>query len=155
MNSSEPTNPDARGADKSAALAASLVELGKIAAALGEQRPPPASSVVLPITAQEVVDALLDRILRPLPRQGNKGLGEVCPLTGLKRNALNELFKLRDETGAPVIETVSMKEEGEEWGTKLFSPGSVLRHLRRRAQKQAQEEQNKKKNSSYGQCSSK
>ncbi len=30
MNSSEPTNPDARGADKSAALAASLVELGKI-----------------------------------------------------------------------------------------------------------------------------
>ena len=146
MNASEPANPDARGADKSAALAASLVELGKIAAALGEQRAPSPPPVSLPITAQEIVDALLDSIFRPLPRQGNKSLGEVCPLTGLKRHALNELFQLRDEAGLPVIETVSMKEEGEEWGTKLFSPGSVLRHLRRRAQKQAKEEQNKKRN---------
>ena len=59
---------------------------------------------------------MLDRIFRPLPRQGNKSLGEVCPLTGLKRHALNKLFQLRDEAGLPVIETVSMKEEGEEWG---------------------------------------
>jgi hypothetical protein len=146
MNSSEPSHTDARGADKSAALAASLVELGKIAAALSEQRAPATPPVSLPITAREIVDALLDRIFRPLPRQGNKSLGEVCPFTGLKRHALNELFQLRDEAGLPVIETVSMKEEGEEWGTKLFSPGSVLRHLRRRAQKQAKEEQNKKRN---------
>jgi hypothetical protein len=143
-----PLPPSHNGADVTAALTATLAELGKVAAALSQQGQLGTATPVVNVSAQELVDALLDSIRRPMPKGGNtkKGIaGEVCPLTGLKRNALYELFNKLDENGRPVVESVSMTEDGEDRATRVYSPGSVLRYLREKGRQQAEKERNKKK----------
>jgi hypothetical protein len=132
----QPEAPKTSGAEASAPLAGVLAELAKLGAALDGQRKPITNSVSLKFSAREFVDALFDSIYLPIPKSGNtkKGiLGETCPITGLKKAALYELFELRDGVGLPVIQVVSMKEEGEAHGTRLYSPGSVLRYASGRA----------------------
>jgi hypothetical protein len=147
MDSSQSKASKNKGTETAAPLAGVLAELAKLGTALDERRQPTASSVSVNFSAREFVDALLDRIYLPIPKSGDtkKGVvGETCPITGLKKAALYELFELRDAAGLSVVDVVSMKEEGEAHGTRLYSPGSVLRHLRLKGQKQAEKERNKK-----------
>jgi len=91
-------------------------------------------------SAAEVVDALLQRMYRRMPRSGTKDSpAEHCPFTGLNRSALYELFSLRDEDGNPVIKTISMREADEKHGARFYSVGSVLNYLDRLAAEQSRE----------------
>jgi hypothetical protein len=92
--------------------------------------------------AAVVTRAILNDEFRRVPKSGNKKLNrpaEFCPRTGLNRNQLYELFDLR-ENGRPVIKNVSLKEDGEKNGARLYNVGSVIAYLHRLAEIQAQAE---------------
>jgi hypothetical protein len=94
-----------------------------------------------PVTAEELVAALLKRIYRRLPKGADteKELdAEVCPFSGLNRSTLYELFKLKHKDKTPVIKTVSLKRDKKAaHGVRLYSVGSVLEYLDQRAEKEA------------------
>jgi hypothetical protein len=76
--------------------------------------------------ADVLIEALLKRTYRRMPRPANKEKGiaaEDCPFTGLNRGQLYELLN-RSENGE--IKTVSMRQEGETRAARLYNVGSVL-----------------------------
>jgi hypothetical protein len=86
--------------------------------------------------AQQIVDALLNRIVRRMPRAGTKSTpAEHCPFTGLNRGQLYELLRL-GKVGKTPIRTVTLKQEGEASGARFYYVGSVLEHLDRLAKEQ-------------------
>jgi hypothetical protein len=113
---------------------AKMIELFQVlGSAPGE---PPQTAV----SADELIQALLDRLVRRMPKSGTKDQpGEVCPYTGLNRSALYELMRKR-ENGRPVIRTVTLRGENEAHGARFYYVGSVLRYLDRLADKQASED---------------
>jgi hypothetical protein len=120
-----------------------LLLLSRLVAALSPPTPTVSpSSTVVGLSGQDadvLIEALLKRTYRRMPRPANKEKGiaaEDCPFTGLNRGQLYELLN-RSENGE--IKTVSMRQEGETRAARLYNVGSVLEYLDRLAEEQKQE----------------
>ncbi len=99
--------------------------------------------------AQQLVDALLNRIVRRMPRAGTKTTpAEQCPFTGLNRGQLYELLRPGKDGKTP-IRTITLKQEGEASGARLYYVGSVLEHLNRLAEVQQLASENTKNHAKH------
>jgi hypothetical protein len=127
-----------------------VTKVAELLQALGQQSTTLFGPQVLPaedvhavreqLSAQEITDALLDRLIRRMPKGGRGDQpGEVCPYTGLNRSALYELINKR-ENGKPAIRSVTLREAGEKHGARFYYVGSVLRYLDQLAERQESEE---------------
>ena len=124
-----------------------LQVLGNSSAPTGLPMPPNSAgnSPAMTVSAAQLVDALLERLYRRVPKPGTKTTpAETCPFSDLNRSALYELFNLRNENGSPVIKTASLREEHEKRGARYYSVGSVLNYLDQLAAQQARECETKK-----------
>ncbi|HEV3272881.1 MAG TPA: hypothetical protein VGZ93_11935 [Candidatus Methylacidiphilales bacterium] len=112
--------------------------------------PPVSNGPLVAASAAEIVDAMLQRLYRRMPKAGTKDSpAEHCPFSGINRSGLYELLKLRNEDGSPVIRTVSFREEGEKHGARYYSVGSVLDHLDQLAAEQARGDQKMEENGEH------
>jgi hypothetical protein len=129
--------------------AAALMKLAEVmqvlcgtAAPAGFPMPAPAanSGAAVAASAAEIVDAILQRLYRRMPKAGTKNSpAEHCPYSGMNRSAIYEILNLRNEDGSPVIKTVTSREENEKHGARYYSVGSVLNYLDKLAAEQARE----------------
>ena len=91
--------------------------------------------------AAALVRAEHDEMFRRIPLGADKKLNraaEHCPHSGLNRNQVYDLLKLR-ENGRYVIERALLEKKGKSRGVVMYNVGSVLRYLKRLAKEQAVE----------------
>jgi hypothetical protein len=117
-----------------------ILEVMQMLKGLGKSAQSPAPSAEIREGADwavQVVDALLKRVIRRVPKGGSKTRApEHCPYTGLNRSQIYELMKRRKH-GRPLIKTVALREPDETQGARFYYVGSVLDYLNELAEAQA------------------
>jgi len=81
--------------------------------------------------AQHVVDALIKRLYRRVPKSGNKKLGrspEFCPFSGLNHSQIYQGMEEHAD-GRPPIRSVSLKEPDEASAARFYSVQSALEYM--------------------------